>query len=47
MAYMPLLNSDNTLMPASMYFKYRDTALSELFYIPVAVCRVNGNIVWT
>lgn len=42
--YMPSLNSDNTLMPAPMYYQYGD---GTTFYVPVAQCRVGGDIVWT
>lgn len=40
--YLPKLNNDNTLMPATMYFHYPNG----LFYVPVAQCRVNGELVW-
>ena len=43
MNYMPSLNSDNTIMPAPMYYQYDNNK----FYVPVAICRVDGNIVWT
>lgn len=45
LAYMPKLNSDNTLMPASMYYQYDDNTK---FYIPVAICKDEyENILWT
>lgn len=43
MDYMPSLNSDNTLMPAPMYFAYDNSK----FYVPVVQCTVNGSIAWT
>lgn len=43
MNYMPSLNSDNTIMPAPMYYQYDNNK----FYVPVAICKVDGNIVWT
>ncbi len=43
LAYMPILNSDNTLTPAPMFFSYEN----DIFYIPVAICKVKGKIVWT
>ena len=46
--YMPSLNSDNTIMPAPMYYSYSNNK----FYVPVAVCTVadvegNEDIAWT
>ena len=47
--YMPILNSDNTLRPAPMYYDYKGAANEEyIFYIPVAQCKdENDNILWT
>ena len=46
-AYMPKLNADNTLMPAPMYCALYDEDGKETFVVPVAVCKINGNVVWT
>lgn len=46
-AYMPKLNADNTLMPAPMYCALYDEEDKETFVVPVAVCKINGNVVWT
>ncbi len=43
MAYMPTLNSDNTLMPAPMYYTYPN----DDFYVPVAICKLGTRICWT
>ena len=43
-SYMPILNSDNTITPAPMYYTYEDNSV---FYVPVAQCKVGGDIVWT
>lgn len=43
LAFLPKLSKDNTLVPSPLYCDYGDN----LFYIPVAVCKVNNNIVWT
>lgn len=47
--YMPILNSDNTLRPAPMYYDYKSAADGEyIFYIPVAQCKdEDDNILWT
>lgn len=43
-SYMPTLNSDNTIMPAPMYYLYEDG----VFYVPVAVCKDSlNNILWS
>ena len=46
-AYMPKLNADNTLMPAPMYCSLYDEEDKETFIVPVAICKVGNNIVWT
>ena len=46
-AYMPKLNQDNTLMPAPMYYALYDDEGKETFVVPVAVCSINENVVWT
>jgi hypothetical protein len=46
-AYMPKLNADNTLMPAPMYCALYDEDGKETFIVPVAVCKIGENIVWT
>ena len=43
LAFLPKLAEDNTLIPSPLYCDYGDN----LFYIPVAVCKVDNNIVWT
>lgn len=47
--YQPTLNKDNTLRPAPMYYHACDADGNEIDhkYVPVAVCRVDGNIAWT
>ena len=45
LAYMPKLNKDNTITPAPMYFDYSGKDAS--FYVPVAICKVGDDIVWT
>lgn len=47
--YMPLLNSDNTLRPALMYYDYKGATDEEhIFFVPVAQCLdENDNILWT
>lgn len=46
--YMPILNSDNTLRPAPMYYDYRGATDEDIFFIPVAQCLdENDNILWT
>ena len=46
-AYMPKLNADNTLMPAPMYCSLYDEEDKETFIVPVAICKIGNNIVWT
>ena len=46
-AYMPKLNADNTLMPAPMYCALYDEEDNETFVVPVAVCKIGGDVVWT
>ena len=46
-AYMPKLNQDNTLMPAPMYCALYDDEGKETFVVPVAVCSIGDNVVWT
>jgi hypothetical protein len=41
--YLPKLMQDNTLKPSPMYCDYGD----DLFYVPVVICTVDNNIVWT
>lgn len=43
LAFLPKLAEDNTLIPSPLYCDYGDN----LFYIPVAVCKVDNNIIWT
>lgn len=47
LAYMPILNSDNTLRPAPMYYQYKDENNYDITYIPVAVCKISNSIVWS
>lgn len=47
LAYMPILNSDNTLRPAPMYYQYKDENNYDITYIPAAVCKVSDSIVWS
>lgn len=44
LGYMPTLNSDNTLMPAPMYYQYDE---GTKFYVPVAQCKIGDVIAWT
>lgn len=42
LAYMPKLNTDNTLRPAPMYYKFKDGKR----IIPVVTCKVDNEIAW-
>ena len=48
LSYMPILNNDNTLRPAPMYYQYKDEADRNINYIAVAVCRDSSNsVLWS